>query len=40
MRDSTLDYISAYIQNEKVKKQSQEKMPLPKRDKEGVAVHS
>ena len=35
-----LHYISVYVQKEKVKKQSQDKKPLSKGDKERVTIHS
>ena len=35
-----LYYISVYVQKEKVQKQSRDKKPLPKGDKEGVTIHS
>ena len=35
-----LHYISVCVQMEKVKKQSQDRKPLPKGDKEVVTIHS
>ena len=39
MGDSKLQYLSVYVQKEKVKKQSQDKEVFPKGDKEGVTIH-
>ena len=35
-----LHHFNGYLQKEKVKKQSQDKKPLPKGDKEGATIHS
>ena len=37
--DSKLHYLSVYMQREKVKKQSHDRKPLPKGDKEGITIH-
>ena len=40
MRDSKPHYLNVSMQKKKVKKQSQDKKPLPKGDKEGATIHS